>query len=599
MKINRLIILNILFSFILFSQDATFVASVDNNSPQVGEQMTLTFTFSGSGGKNFHQPDLNNFFVLGGPNQSTNMQFVNGVVSSSFTITYQIQARSEGKFTIGSATIEAGGKQYSSNNIEIEVRKSIQKPASPQTGSTTLSSENLFLRATIDKSKVYVGEQITIVYKIYTRLRISNYSIKAFPATSGFWVEEIPQTQQIQLINEVVNGVQYQVGELKRIALFPTQSGILEVKPFEITCQVQVQSRRKTNDPFDIFNDPFFNTMQTQNVQIKSNSVKINSISLPLVNVPKSFSGAVGNYQMNIITSKTKTETNEAITLRMKINGTGNVKLIETPELKLSNEFELYAPKVNDNINTQSNPITGTKMVEWLLIPRFPGDKKIPAYAWSYFNPSQNKYVTISSSEISLTIKQGSKSGAQIGNGISKEEIEILNQDIRFIIISNTSFTDIGESGKSFTTRMLLYFIPVLVAGGLVYFRIKNEKSKFYIIDYKSRIASRVAKNKLKIIESYLKSDEQNKFFTELSNTLTLYICDKLNIPFSQLSEVEIIKQLKEKNINIELIDSFTALQKNCEFARFAPSAEISSTKNELYNESEKVIFKLEEELNK
>ncbi len=599
MKINRIIILNILFSFILFSQDATFVASVDNNSPQVGEQMTLTFILSGSGGKNFQQPDLNNFFVLGGPNQSTNMQFVNGVVSSSFTISYQIQARSEGKFTIGSATIEAGGKQYSSNNIEIEVRKSTQKPASPQTGSTALSSENLFLRATIDKSKVYVGEQITIVYKIYTRLRISNYSIKAFPATSGFWVEEIPQTQQIQLINEVVNGVQYQVGELKRIALFPTQSGILEVKPFEITCQVQVQSRRKTNDPFDIFNDPFFNTMQTQNVQIKSNSVKINSTSLPLVNVPKSFSGAVGNYQINITTSKTKTETNEAITLRMKINGTGNVKLIETPELKLSNEFELYAPKVNDNINTQSNPITGTKMVEWLLIPRFPGDKKIPAYAWSYFNPLQNKYVTISSSEISLIIKQGSKSVAQIGNGISKEEIQMLNQDIRFITISNTSFTDIGESGKLFTTRMLLYFIPVLVAGGLVYFRIKNEKSRFDIIGYKSRIASRVAKNKLKIVESYLKSDEQNKFFTELSNTLTLYICDKLNIPFSQLSEVEIIKQLKENNINIDLIDSFTTLQKNCEFARFAPSAEISSTKNELYNESAKVISKLEEELNK
>lgn len=599
MKINRIIILNILFSFILFSQDATFVASVDNNSPQVGEQMTLTFILSGSGGKNFQQPDLNNFFVLGGPNQSTNMQFVNGVVSSSFTISYQIQARSEGKFTIGCATIEAGGKQYSSNNIEIEVRKSTQKPASPQTGSTALSSENLFLRATIDKSKVYVGEQITIVYKIYTRLRISNYSIKAFPATSGFWVEEIPQTQQIQLINEVVNGVQYQVGELKRIALFPTQSGILEVKPFEITCQVQVQSRRKTNDPFDIFNDPFFNTMQTQNVQIKSNSVKINSTSLPLVNVPKSFSGAVGNYQINITTSKTKTETNEAITLRMKINGTGNVKLIETPELKLSNEFELYAPKVNDNINTQSNPITGTKMVEWLLIPRFPGDKKIPAYAWSYFNPLQNKYVTISSSEISLIIKQGSKSVAQIGNGISKEEIQMLNQDIRFITISNTSFTDIGESGKLFTTRMLLYFIPVLVAGGLVYFRIKNEKSRFDIIGYKSRIASRVAKNKLKIVESYLKSDEQNKFFTELSNTLTLYICDKLNIPFSQLSEVEIIKQLKENNINIDLIDSFTTLQKNCEFARFAPSAEISSTKNELYNESAKVISKLEEELNK
>ena len=599
MKINRIIILNILFSFILFSQDATFVASVDNNSPQVGEQMTLTFILSGSGGKNFQQPDLNNFFVLGGPNQSTNMQFVNGVVSSSFTISYQIQARSEGKLTIGSATIEAGGKQYSSNNIEIEVRKSTQKPASPQTGSTALSSENLFLRATIDKSKVYVGEQITIVYKIYTRLRISNYSIKAFPATSGFWVEEIPQTQQIQLINEVVNGVQYQVGELKRIALFPTQSGILEVKPFEITCQVQVQSRRKTNDPFDIFNDPFFNTMQTQNVQIKSNSVKINSTSLPLVNVPKSFSGAVGNYQINITTSKTKTETNEAITLRMKINGTGNVKLIETPELKLSNEFELYAPKVNDNINTQSNPITGTKMVEWLLIPRFPGDKKIPAYAWSYFNPLQNKYVTISSSEISLIIKQGSKSVAQIGNGISKEEIQMLNQDIRFITISNTSFTDIGESGKLFTTRMLLYFIPVLVAGGLVYFRIKNEKSRFDIIGYKSRIASRVAKNKLKIVESYLKSDEQNKFFTELSNTLTLYICDKLNIPFSQLSEVEIIKQLKENNINIDLIDSFTTLQKNCEFARFAPSAEISSTKNELYNESAKVISKLEEELNK
>ncbi|MDA0986654.1 MAG: BatD family protein [Bacteroidetes bacterium] len=597
MNFIKVIFTNFIFIACLLSQDESFTASVNNTNPQIGEPISLTFSLSGAGvggARNFRQPDLSNFSILSGPNQSTSMQFINGNVSSSFSISFDIQPNKEGKIIIGSATIEAGGKQYSSNTIELNILKSSQ--SQPKQQSNITSSENLFLQAFVDRSKVYVGEQINVTYKIYTRLKISNYSIKAFPSTQGFWVEEIPQNQQVQLTNEVVNGIQYQVGELKRIALFPTQSGSLEIKPFEINCQVQVPTRRRSNNPFDIFNDPFFSSVQTQNIQIKSQPVKINVMSLPQNNIPKSFSGAVGKYEMNISTSKTETQTNEAITLKMKISGTGNLKLIETPKLELSNEFELYDPKTNDNVNLQSKYVSGTRTYEWLVIPKYPGNKKIPQIEWSYFNPSSNNYVTLNSKEIKLKINQGAVVAGQTSS-ISKEEIEFLNQDVRFIKTKSFAFTNINNENSNFILRIILYLLPILIAGGILFFRIKNEKAKFDIIGYKSKKASRVAKNKLKLVESLLKNGDDSKFVDELSYTLTKYICDKINIPFSQLTIDEIIKQLTNRKINQSTIDLFVNLQQSCEVLRFAPKSEINSTKGELFNDSIKVISRLEEEI--
>ena len=217
---------------------------------------------------------------------------------------YVLQPREAGKLTLGAATIERGGKQYSSQPIEINVVKGSAKPkqsaAAGQSDCNVQVGDNLFLRATVDRSRVFLGEQITVTFKVYTRVRITNYTIEKLPAMTGFWGEELAVPQQVTLTTEVVNGKQYQAGLLKKVALFPTQSGTLEINPLEIICQVQMQNRKRTNDFFDqFFNDPFFNNVATSNINIKSPAVKITVLPLPKNNVPASFKGAVGKFNLN------------------------------------------------------------------------------------------------------------------------------------------------------------------------------------------------------------------------------------------------------------------------------------------------------------
>ena len=283
---------------LLSAQNVSFTASVDKNTVAVDEQFTLELTLNGGGmggGSIPKLPDLSKFMVLSGPNQSSSVQIVNGSVSSSVTYSYVLQPREAGKFTLGAATTETGGKQYSSQPIEITVVKGAAKPkqsaASGQSADSNVQvGDNLFLRATVDRSRVYLGEQVTVTFKVYTRVRITNYTIEKLPAMTGFWGEELTVPQQVSLTTEVVNGKQYQSGLLKKVALFPTQSGTLEINPLEIVCQVQMQNRKRSNDFFDqFFNDPFFNNVATSNVNIKSPAVKITVLPLPKNDVPDIF----------------------------------------------------------------------------------------------------------------------------------------------------------------------------------------------------------------------------------------------------------------------------------------------------------------------
>ena len=446
---------------LLAAQGVTFVASVDKNTVAVDEQFTLEFTLNGGGmgsGSIPKLPDLSKFMVLSGPNQSSSVQIVNGSVSSSVTYSYVVQPREAGKFTLGAATIETGGKQFSSQPIEITVVKGAAKPKqSAAAGQTTDSNvqvgDNLFLRATVDRSRVYLGEQVTVTFKVYTRVRITNYTIEKLPAMTGFWGEELAVPQQISLTTEVVNGKQYQSGLLKKVALFPTQSGTLEINPLEIVCQVQMQNRKRSNDFFDqFFNDPFFNNVATSNVNIKSPAVRITVLPLPKNDVPASFKGAVGKFNLNASVSSARVKTNEPLSLKATIGGSGNIKILEAPNLEVSNDFEKYDPKVNETIDRSGNVVNGSKTFEWLLVPRYPGQKRIPALEFSYFDPSKGKYVALKSGAIDLTVEKGSAEAPQITSGISKEDVKLLSQDIRFIKTNSGSFRRKGGDVLPFST---------------------------------------------------------------------------------------------------------------------------------------------------
>ncbi len=602
MKFRFILFLLSIVTVITYSQNVSFTAGVDKNPVASDEQFTLEFTIttSGASARSFNAPDLSKFLTLSGPNQSTSMQIINGSVSSSQSFSYILQAREAGKFQIGSATIEVGGSQFKSNVVDVTVTKGSgqkkQQTQAQQSESVDMG-DNLFLRAIVDRSKVYQGEQITVIYKIYTRARIVNYSINKLPTMTGFWGEELQLPQQVNLTNEVVNGKQYQVGILKKMALFPTQNGVLEINPMELTCQVQVQSKRRSNDIFDqFFNDPFFGA-QTANVPLKSPPVKVTVLPLPQTNVPESFQGAVGKFSLTASLNKRNAKTNEPISLKATITGTGNVKILEAPKLKLPTDFEQYDPKVKEDITRSGESINGTKTFEWLIVPRYPGNKKIPALEFTYFDIGQKRYITLRTNEFNVLVEKGSAEAPQLAGGLSKEDVKLLNQDIRFI---KTEIGSLREKNKELIqpgTAMLMTIIPFAVFIGLIFMRQKALTEMSDVVSFRSRKAMKIAAKKLLNAKQLLNQNKHEAFYAEVSTATWQYVSDKLAIDRAELSIDNVTQQLQLKNVSEELIQKIKECLEACEFARFAPGSSSQEEKNKMYEMATNIIIATEREL--
>ncbi|MFA5831929.1 MAG: BatD family protein [Bacteroidota bacterium] len=601
-KIYCIILTMWVFSALLFSQNPAFIATVDKNPVTQDEQFTLELTMNSSGEtpRNFKAPDFSKFLLLSGPNQSTSMQIINGAVSSSQTFSYVLQAREAGKFTIASAVIEVGGNQFKSNPIELTVTKASGKK-SQQTQSAQAQGvdigDNVFLRAVVDRSRVYQGEQVTVTYKIYTRARIVNYAINKLPTMTGFWGEELPLPQQVNLSNEMINGKQYQVGTLRKMALFPTQSGTLSINPMELTCQVQVQSRRRSNDIFDqFFNDPFFGA-QTANVPLKSDPVKITVLPLPQNPVPESFQGAVGKFSLTASLNKRRAKTNEPISLKAIITGSGNVKILEAPKLKLPTDFEQYDPKVKEDIDRTGSAISGTKTFEWLIVPRYPGDKKIPALVFSYFDVGQRRYVTLRTNEFNVLVEKGSAEAPQNAAGLSKEDVRLLNQDIRFIKTDVSAFREKNKELIDPTAAIMMTVIPFAAFIGLLFYRQKALTEMSDVVSFRSRKALKIAAKKLANANMLLHANKPEEFYAEVSTAMWQYVSDKLAIDRAELSIDNVTQKLHEKKVSDDLTQKIKELLESCEFARFAPGSSSTEEKKKMYEMASSIIVAAEREL--
>jgi hypothetical protein len=600
------IILILCFVFVLaaIAQDATFTASVDRTSLAMGEQFEITFTLNGSsGGSNFRSPSFNDFLTLSGPNQSTNMQFINGAMSASVSYSYILQPRAEGKFVIGPAFISHNGKQIQTQPITVEVTKGAPQPKSQSRQSqqdTDIGKQigdNLFLKVTIDKSRVYQGEQITATYKIYTRVGIVNYNLSKLPALTGFWSEDLDVVKQVQLSNEVVNGKQYRVGILKKVALFPQRSGTLSLDPMEVECVVQIQSRRKSNDLFDqFFNDPFFNNTANVNYKVRSQQVNIAVLSLPQADVPSGFNGAVGKFNMETWLDKPQTKTNEPVTLKVKITGRGNMKLLNPPEINVTSDIEKYDPKISDNAAKQGDQIAGSRTFEYLLIPRHPGEQKIPSFSFSYFDVDKKNYVTLRSPEFTVSVDKGSETSQTYAVGVSKEDVKLLGEDIRFIKSGGISLHRKGVTFADSPAFFILLASPVLAFIGFIIYIKRREKFLGNVVLVRNRKAQKIARKRLAEGKKFLDLKKKEEFYAEMSRALWGYIADKLAIPPSDLSLDLVRSMLENKNIQIELVTELASTIEMCEFARFAPSADAVQM-DQVYQETVELISTIEEKL--
>jgi hypothetical protein len=590
------------FLFVLTQQNSfaqEFTASVDETTVSDNERFQLSFTFSGSSINDlskFSPPSFENFVVLSGPNQSTSIQIINGAQSASLTYSFVIQAKSIGTFSIGSASIEQNGTTYKSDPLKITVVKGAAKPQQKNDNSQISNDEiakNLFIKTTVDKSRAYKGEQVTVTYKLYTRLSIAaQMSINKLPQYQGFWAEELETPNNISFRTEVVGGKQFRVGVLKKAALFPTQTGTLEVTPFELTVPVQIQKQKSRSIWDDFFNDPFGRS-EVIEFNAKSNVVKIEVDPLP-PGQPGSFNGAVGDYSFDAKLNNTTTKSNEPLTLNVNISGTGNIKLLDMPEINFPNGFEKYEPKVSEDINRKST-ISGTKKGEYLFVPRVVGIREIPPIEFSYFNPEKKKYVTLKSQAFTIDIKPGDKLAST--EGVGKEDIKQLGEDIRFI---KTSYNDI-EKQESYifnsTGFLIAGALPLILGISLIGWKRRYDKLHGNVVLLRYQKAQKVAKNRLKLAKKLMDTQNHKEFYTELSSALFGYLEDKLHIPKSEFTVERASDDLRNKNVSDHLLSELKASAEKCEFVRFAPGAEKSTAMKEMFNEIADVIINLEKNI--
>jgi hypothetical protein len=607
--IKKILYLILLVGFILhqaaFSQ-AVLTASLNKNSVAVGEQFQLTYTINGNG-RNFQGPDLRDFNLLGGPNQSSQIQIINGSYSQSLSFTYYLQAKAEGNYKIGFASIEADGKRIQSNGLIINVVKgnpaqSQNSNSGNQDNSGGLSDKNIFLRAEVNKTSVYRGEALTVTFKLYTNVNIVNYSIAKAPSLNGFWNQDVELPEQLQLQNATVDGINYKVGVLKKVILFPQQSGTLSIDPMELECIARVQVKGRRTDPFGafqndpFFNDPFFGFGGARDVKyaFKSNKVAIAVKELP-AGAPATFNGSVGELSFDAKLDKNTTKANEPVSLKIKISGTGNLKLIEAPQIDFPGDIEAYDPKINDNIHVSESGVSGSKTIEYLLIPRHEGTYDLQPVTFSYFDLSKKQYISKTEGPFTLKVGRGSGNTIAVSPGINKSDFQLLGKDIRYIKITEPEF--IHSTGRFFGSAgyYALIAAPFVLLGGVAWYKQKLMAMNSDVAGVKSRKATAMAVRRLSSAKKLMTSGQQSSFYEEVSKAMWGFMGDKLSIPPSELSKDKVYKELTSRNVNPEFVNTFISTLDECEMARFAGS--VNGNTDNIYNKAVSSITNIEQSL--
>lgn len=573
------------------------------------EQFQISYTLNTSG-KNFRAPDFSDFQVLSGPNQSTSMQYVNGSFSQSVTFSFILQPKGEGQFKISPATVEVEGKRIASNVINMTVVKgSAQAQGGNQRGgnggdeSGGLSDKNIFLRVVVNKGSVLEGEAVTVTYKLYTNVQITSYSVIKAPAFNGFWNQDIEVPQPPPMNVETVDGNRYNVAVIKKSVLFPQQSGTLTIDPMELECIARIKVKgQRSNDPFGMFNDPFFsdpffgNGVRDVKYGFKSSPVKIAVKELPGT-APAGFSGAVGSLSFEAKLDKSETKENEPVNLKIKINGSGNIKLAAPPEINFPPDLETYDPKINESYKASDAGVSGGKTIEYLIIPRHEGDYELPPITFSYYDLNKKQYVSKTEGPFKIKVGRGSgNNNATASGGNEKSEFRLIGKDIRYIKTNETVFSD-GD-GKFFGSLGFygLSILPLLAVGGTIVFIRKKRFEESNSVLMRSKKATGMAQKRLASADKSLKAGEHLQVYEEISKALWGYASDKLTIPLSELSKENIAGKLSQRSVSESTVNNFLRTIEDCEMARYGGQTSAANSAT-AYTSAIELITKIEGEV--
>jgi hypothetical protein len=598
------LITNIIFLLVMLpagAQDISFLTEFPS-VVEAGQQFSIMWKINDGPGK-FTAPPFEGFYKLMGPQQSSSEYtgLIGGKVTreKSYTYVYYLQALKEGKYVIPPAQFTIKNNTYVSDSMRIEV---IGSNAQKQRESQDVGDEkdqdqegtvsgdgDVFVNLSLSRRDVYLGEHITATVKLYTRVNLSGINEIKYPSFTGFLKTDIETPPLTSLKQENLNGTIYGTGVIQQFLLFPQQTGEILIDPVQISVLIQQRSGR--SDPF--FGD-FFSTYQTIPRAVLSKPVKINIKPLPGTR-PDGFSGFVGKLNLKAGIDKDSVNVNDAVSLKITISGSGNLKLAGAPVLKLSPDLEIYDPKITDNIKNTISGSSGQRTFEYLLIPRHYGDFTIPALTYSYFNPASGRYEKLTSEELRFHARRGTgqSSDLTVYGSMSKEDVKYLGKDIRFIksdpgrlrkqgniLVKNRTYY------SGFAATLLVFFTVLII-------RREHVRRNSDLSAVRNRRAAKMAAKRLHEASLCMKRGENDRFYEEILKSLWGYISDKLNIPVSELTRTNALAALGERGIDDEKLKSLASILDTCEFARYAPSPSAKDTAT-IYEEASGFIRSVE-----
>ena len=579
---------------------SVFAQSIKVQAPNVvaaDEQFNITFVIEGEDSpSSFSWDEGQDFQLVWGPQKgsSTSITIVNGkrTKSSQYTYTYILLPKKTGTFTISEARATVGGETVTSSRATIEVvsngsssRGSSSQSAQPS-GSASSSSQgnaastgeiprdDLFLRFSLSRTNVVVGEPITATLKLYQRVNIAGFEDARFPTFDGFWSQETYAPSNIDFQRESFNDMIYETAVLRSYVLIPQQAGTLVIDPAELVCLVNVRtSSGRSNSIFDSF---FADDYRTIRKRVTSQSATVHVSKLP-AGAPASFGGGVGNFSVSSVLSNDKLKTHDAASLVVTISGKGNVSLLEAPKVDFPPDFEVYDVKATESTDASNGRTSGSKTFEYPFIPRSHGKFEIPSIEYSYYDVSAGKYVTLHTGPMTVEVEKGkgtdSSSDGQILQGTVRKDVKSLGSDVRYISVESGG---LSRKGVFFVGSAgfwgLLAGLLAAAAAAWCLLR-KRAERQADVAGTRNRAATKMAQKRLAVAQGYMKNSLHTAFYEELHRALLGFISDKLNIDPADMSKDNVASALSGAGVGEAPVSELIGLLDACEFARYAPDS--------------------------
>ncbi|MEP7163473.1 MAG: BatD family protein [Ferruginibacter sp.] len=568
-------------------------------------------------------PSFKNFIVLSGPNQENGMTSINGNVKRYSALTFVLKPKRPGKINIDAAIVNIAGKMYKTNTTELLVNNAATgkgpgnnvatnpfanfDPFAEERSTadftdyilhkgenvTDKANKNMQLRLETDKKTCFVGEPIVATYKLYTRLK-SESKLTQNPSFNGFSVIDLTRPDISNgYTRQKLNGREYNVYTIRKAQLYPLQPGNIDLEEAELENNIQFIKddyvNKRNNDVFGLFDEFAAATVPpegiiSQTVNLKSMPVTILVKPLPETNKPVSFTGAVGNFSVDVQLQKTNFPANESGKLIIRISGNGNLQLLTAPVLEWPAGIDPYDPKVSEELDKTAVPVRGSKTFEYSFSVNAPGNYSLPPVKFSYFDPNTASYRTTASKEISLIVTKAT-GPSQVAP-----------------VLSNNKETVSGIN-KIFNNRWwIIEFIAVIMMIGLIIWVRKDKRStkdinNLKVVDKEQEVKLNTIletsainqQNPLIKTEECLYHDNCNGFYSLLNTELKSYLANKFSVDPSEINTKNISIIMDKKNIGNETALQLQQLLQEIEWQLYTPF-ERNEKMNELYQEAHDII---------